>query len=113
MGVSKPGEIVWSRIYVENGALCADLGRAGVAALPPEETERRWRITTPQWPIMHAVTYGVTRDQMMGRHKSNHIQVAYAPDAPSANRALAAKAAMFAGLGIKVFVCGGNHGLES
>jgi hypothetical protein len=112
-GVSKPGEIVWSRIYVENGALCADLGRAGVAALPPEETERRWRITTPQWPIMHAVTYGVTRDQMMGRHKSNHIQVAYAPDAPSANRALAAKAAMFAGLGIKVFVCGGNHGLES
>jgi 3-oxoacyl-[acyl-carrier protein] reductase len=28
---------------------------------------------------MHAVTYGITRDQMMARHKSNHIQVAYAP----------------------------------
>ena len=25
--------------------------------------------------------YGVTRDQLMARHKANHIQVAYAPDA--------------------------------
>ncbi len=112
-GISKPGEIVWSRIYVEQGALWADIGRAGVVALPREETERRWRITTPQWPIMHAVTYGITRDQMMARHKSNHIQVAYAPDAGSANRALAAKAAMFAGLGLKVFVCGSGHGLQA
>ena len=30
---------------------------------------------------MHAVTYGVTRDQMMARHKANHIQVAYANSA--------------------------------
>jgi hypothetical protein len=37
-----------------------DLGRAKVVALPREETERRWKETTPQWPIMHAVTYGVT-----------------------------------------------------
>ena len=61
--------------------LKADLGRAKVVELPQEETERRWKITTPQWPIMHAVTYGVSRDQMMARHKANHIQVAYAPDA--------------------------------
>ena len=80
-GVSKPGEIVWSRVFVDDGVLKADIGRAKVVELPPEETERRWRITTPQWPIMHAVTYGITRDQMMARHKSNHIQVAYAPDA--------------------------------
>ncbi|MEK7764805.1 MAG: fucose isomerase, partial [bacterium] len=64
-GVSKPGEIVWSRIFVEGGRLKMDLGRAKVVALPLAETERRWRSTTPQWPIMHAVTYGVTRDQMM------------------------------------------------
>ena len=70
--------------------------------LPLEETERRWQITTPQWPIMHAVTYGVTRDQMMARHKANHIQVAYAPDAAGANLALAAKAAAFRDLGIDV-----------
>ena len=29
-GISKPGEIVWSRVFVENGALKADLGRARV-----------------------------------------------------------------------------------
>ena len=79
--------------------------------LPREETERRWRITTPQWPIMHAVTYGITRDQMMARHKSNHIQVAYAPDAAGANLALAVKAALFRKLGIDVSVCGTEHGL--
>ena len=70
------------------------LGRAGVVELPPEETERRWQATTPQWPIMHAVTYGVSRDQMMARHKSNHIQVVYATDAESADKAMFAKAAM-------------------
>ena len=110
-GISKPGEIVWSRIFIDNGALKADIGRAAVRELPLEETERRWRITTPQWPIMHAVTYGISRDQMMARHKSNHIQVAYAPTAGDANSALAAKAAMFRELGLDVSVCGANHGL--
>ena len=110
-GISKPGEIVWSRVFVDKGALKADIGRAKVVELPREETERRWRITTPQWPIMHAVTYGVTRDQMMARHMSNHIQVAYAPDAAAANLALATKAAMFREMGLDVSVCGTNHGL--
>ncbi|HKX00189.1 MAG TPA: hypothetical protein VJN43_20790, partial [Bryobacteraceae bacterium] len=110
-GVSKPGEIVWSRVFADHGTLKADLGRAQVVELPREETERRWQITTPQWPIMHAVTYGITRDQMMARHKSNHIQVAYARDAEAANLALATKAAMFRELGLKVSICGTNHGL--
>ena len=110
-GVSKPGEIVWSRIFVDEGRLKADIGRARAVELPPEETERRWQITTPQWPIMHAVMYGVTRDQLMARHKSNHMQVAYAPDAASANLAMAAKAAMFREMGIEVAVCGTDHGL--
>ena len=110
-GVSKPGEIVWSRIYVAGGGLHADIGRAKSIALPAEETERRWKITTPQWPVMHAVMYGVSRDQMMAKHKANHIQVAYAPDAAGANRALAAKAAMFREMGIQVNVCGTGHGL--
>ena len=74
--------------------------------LPPEETKRRWDATTPQWPIMSAVLHGVTRDQFMARHKANHIQVVYAPDAGTADRALAAKAAMFHMLGVKVHVCG-------
>ncbi|HXM39611.1 MAG TPA: hypothetical protein VN924_00060 [Bryobacteraceae bacterium] len=110
-GIGKPGEIVWSRVFVDSGLLKADIGRAKVVELPRAETERRWRITTPQWPIMHAVTYGITRDQMMARHKSNHVQVAYAPDAEAANLALAAKAAMFREMGLDVSVCGTGHGL--
>ncbi len=68
-GIAKPGEIVWSRVFVENCKLKMDLGRAKVITLPKTETERRWKETTVQWPIMHAVTYGVSRDQMMARHK--------------------------------------------
>jgi hypothetical protein len=105
-GISKPGDIVWSRIFIEKGRLCMDLGRGGVVELPAEETRRRWEATTPQWPIMHAVTYGVSRDQMMARHKSNHIQVAYANSASEADLALLAKAALADQLGLKVSLCG-------
>lgn len=105
-GVSKPGEIVWSRVFVMNDALHVDLGRASVVELPQEETERRWQATSPMWPIMHAVTHGVSRDQMMARHKANHIQVVYAPSAEAADHALAVKAAMFDALGVQVHICG-------
>jgi hypothetical protein len=105
-GIAKVGEIIWSRFFVENGKLKMDLGRAKVISLPQAETERRWKETTYQWPIMHAVTYGVTRDQMMARHKSNHIQVAYAHNAKDADLALYTKAALAAELGIEVSLCG-------
>lgn len=109
-GISKPGEIVWSRIYVEGGCLKMDLGRAGVVELPEAETQRRWRETTPQWPIMHAVTYGIDRDQFMAKHKANHIQVAYANSAKEADKALLAKAAMAEAMGIGVNICGARKG---
>jgi L-fucose isomerase-like protein len=109
-GVSKPGEIVWSRIYVEAGRLKMDLGRAGVVELPAAETQRRWQETTPQWPIMHAVTYGVDRDRFMAKHKANHIQVAYANSAKEADKALLAKAAMADAMGIEVCLCGTRKG---
>ncbi|RMF77430.1 MAG: fucose isomerase [Chloroflexi bacterium] len=105
-GISKPGEIVWSRIYVMDGALHCDIGRATVVELPREETERRWQATTPQWPIMHAVLHGITRDQMMARHKANHLNVVYAPSADEADKALSAKAAMLNAMGIAVHLCG-------
>ena len=109
-GISKPGEIVWSRIFVESNRLKMDLGRAEAIELPAEETKRRWDATTPQWPIMHAVTYGVSRDQMMARHKSNHIQVAYANSPKEADQALMAKAAMAEALGMEVSICGTRKG---
>ena len=105
-GISKPGEIVWSRVFVMDGKLHVDLGRATAVELPLEETERRWKMTTPQWPIMHAVLHGVSRDQMMARHKANHLNVVYAPSADEADKALAAKAAMFAAMGLEVHLCG-------
>lgn len=105
-GVSKPGEIVWSRIYVADNALHMDLGRGGVVTLPEAETRRRLQATTPQWPIMHAVTYGVSRDQLMAKHQANHVQVAYADDAKQADECLLVKACMARALGIQVNICG-------
>jgi hypothetical protein len=105
-GESKPGEIVWSRVYIQERALHVDMGRGTVVSLPPEEMQLRWQSTTPQWPIMSAVLHGVSRDQLMARHKANHIQVVYAPSAEQADLALAVKAAMFAEMGIAVHLCG-------
>lgn len=105
-GVSKPGFIVWSRIFVEKEKLHCDLGVAEVVALPVEETQRRWNLTTPQWPIMHAMFKGVSRDQLMARHKANHIQVVYADNESMAHRACRIKAAALAELGIHTNFCG-------
>jgi hypothetical protein len=105
-GVSKPGEIVWSRVYIADGILQADIGRASVIELPAEETTRRKEATNPEWPIAHVVLHGVSRDQFMARHKSNHAQVVYAPDAETADRALLAKAAMLDEIGIRVHLVG-------
>jgi hypothetical protein len=105
-GNSRPGEIVWSRVYVEDGKLQADLGRGTVVRLPEQETERRWSITTREWPMMSAVLHGVSRDQMMAQHKANHIQVAYANDAATADEAMMAKAECFRSVGMEVSLCG-------
>ena len=91
---------------MEDGRLKADLGRGEAIALPGEETERRWKSTTHQWPIMHAVLEGTSRQQLMARHKSNHIQVVYVPDEGGARQALLAKAATLEQLGIESFICG-------
>jgi len=109
-GISKPGHIVWSRVYVEgrdgNQRLVFDTGIGEVVELPREETEDRWKLTTSQWPIMHAVLPGISRDQMMAKHQSNHIQVAYAPTRKDAIRAMSAKAGAMRKLGMEVNICG-------
>ena len=80
-GISKPGEIVWSRIFVDDGELKADLGRAG----SPRAAARRDRA-----PLAHhdaAVAHHARGDLRRlarpddGAAQANHIQVAYAPDA--------------------------------
>jgi hypothetical protein len=105
-GISKPGHIVWSRVFVKDNALHGDIGVAEVVQLTEAETQRRWQETTPQWPIMHTVFQGITRDQMMARHQSNHIQVVYAPNEKQAHRAARIKAAALRELGLHVSLCG-------
>ena len=93
---------------MEDGKLKMDLGRAKVITLPKKETQRRLDETTPQWPIMHAVTYGVSRDQMMARHQANHINVAYAKSTKEADNCMYAKAELAKKMGMEVALCGTN-----
>lgn len=105
-GVSKPGEVVLSRVFIADGILQADIFRGTVVELPEVETQRRKDATNPEWPIAHVVLHDVSRDQFMARHKANHVQTVYAPDAETADKALIAKAAMFDRIGIKVNLVG-------
>ncbi len=105
-GVSKPGHVVWSRVFVADNKLNFDTGLGEVVRLPRAEIDERWSSSTPQWPMMNVVLKGVSRDQMMARHKSNHIHVVYAPDAVTARKAMFAKAAAMRELGLRVSFCG-------
>ena len=110
--MSRPGPVVWSRVWIDGaaragaGELMMDLGLLSAVALPDEEMERRWNSTTKQWPIMNAVFHGVSRDQLMAAHQSNHIQVVYADDEARARSALRVKALLAQELGMRVRLCG-------
>lgn len=108
-GVAKAGSIVWSRIYVAEGRLKMDIGLGRAVDLPKDETRRRSAATTTQWPIMHAVFEGTSRDQMMARHKANHVQVAYALSPDDALAVAQSKACLAAELGIEVHWCGAER----
>jgi L-fucose isomerase-like protein len=105
-GISKPGWVVWSRIFVANKRLNCDIGLGEAVSVPDEIAQDNWKQTTEQWPIMHLLMRGITRDQLMARHKANHIQTVYAPSEEEARRALFAKAAAINELGINVSFCG-------
>lgn len=105
-GIGRPGKIVWSRVFVENNSLHVDMGLGSVIELPAEETMRRWKQTTIQWPMVSATFDGISRDSFMARHRANHVNIAYAPDVRTAAQALAVKAAMFRELGVRVHLCG-------
>jgi hypothetical protein len=105
-GFGRPGEIVWSRIFVEDGQLHLDIGRGSVVRLPLQEEVRRRSQTTAQWPLVSTIFHGITRDAFMARHRANHVNIAYAPNAKAASKALAVKAAMFHAMGVRVHLCG-------
>lgn len=105
-GISKPGWVVWSRVFVAKNRLNCDLGLGEAVSVPDEVARDNWKQTTEQWPMMHLVMRGITRDQFMARHNANHIQVVYAPSEADARRALFTKAAAMNELGINVSFCG-------
>ncbi|NRB18646.1 MAG: hypothetical protein HRU33_14050 [Rhodobacteraceae bacterium] len=104
-GIAKPGHIIWSRIYVMDGELNFDIGLGEVVELSQDEITRRSEGTTREWPMMNAVLSGVSRDQMMARHKSNHVQVVYAHSSDEAQQALNTRAALAQCLGIRTYIC--------
>lgn len=105
-GISRPGWVVWSRVFVQKNRLNCDLGLGEAVSVPDEVARDHWNQTTKQWPMMHLVLRGITRDQFMARHKANHIQVVYAPSEMDARHALFVKAAVMNELGIHVSFCG-------
>lgn len=107
-GEARQGEIIWSRIFVAGEKLHMHIGRGRALELDHNETMRRRNATTPEWPIMHAQLYGVSRDQLMGQHQANHIQVVYASSAEAANSAAKIRAAFAQNLGIEVSIVGGE-----
>jgi hypothetical protein len=105
-GIGRPGNIVWSRVFVEAGELHIDMGLANVIALPEQETQARWNEVTRQWPMVSVVVEGISRDQFMSRHRANHVSLAYTGSRDEALQALAVKASMCSELGINVHLCG-------
>jgi L-fucose isomerase-like protein len=76
-GVSRPGAITWSRVWIDRGGgLVLDLGRGESVELPEDVRETWWRGTTRQWPFM-AADLGCSSETIMAHYMSNHIAVAY------------------------------------
>ncbi len=76
-GESLPGDITWARAWIAgDGALCMDIGRGEVVALPPARRDEWWNGTTREWPLMVA-DLGMSRDTLMAHYMSNHVAVLY------------------------------------
>ncbi len=78
-GQCKAGTFIWARAHYEGTDVHMHIGTGRAFELSKEETNRRWKATNPQWPLMNAVLDGCERDDIMAGHQSNHITVAYVP----------------------------------
>lgn len=78
-GQCKAGRFIWARAHYENLDVHLHVGTGSAFELPDAEFQRRLDATTPEWPLMNVTLDGVTRDELMAGHQSNHITVAYVP----------------------------------
>ncbi|MDR3494732.1 MAG: signal transduction protein [Ancalomicrobiaceae bacterium] len=80
-GQGKAGRIVWARAHYEGTKVKLHVGTGTAVELPKQEFDRRLAATTKEWPLLNCVLDGVTRDQLMAAHQSNHISIAYVDEA--------------------------------
>jgi hypothetical protein len=79
-GQCKAGTFIWARAHYEGTDVHMHIGTGMAHELPEEEVQRRLKATTEVWPLMNVTLDGVTRDNLMAGHQSNHITVAYVPE---------------------------------
>ena len=80
-GQGKAGRLIWARAHYEGTTVHLHVGTAHAVELPAQEFQRRLAATTREWPLLNCVLDGVSRDQLMAGHQSNHITVAYVDEA--------------------------------
>lgn len=78
-GQCKAGTFVWARAHYEGTKVHLHVGSGNAIELPDAEFQRRLDQTTDVWPLMNVTLDGISRDQLMAGHQSNHITVAYVP----------------------------------
>ena len=80
-GQGKTGRFIWARAHYEGLDVIMHIGTGHATELPADEFERRRRATNYEWPLLNAVLDGITRDDFMAGHQSNHITIAYVDEA--------------------------------
>ncbi len=80
-GQGKAGRFIWARAHYEGTEVVLHVGTGHAVELPAAEFERRRRATSWEWPLLNCVLDGVSRDQLMAGHQSNHITIAYVEEA--------------------------------
>ncbi|MEM9446516.1 MAG: hypothetical protein AAGA18_14315 [Verrucomicrobiota bacterium] len=102
----KAGWGVWSNIYFEDDRLRADLGLIQIPLLTKKQYQSMEALVPKDHSYMPAALPGITRDQMLARHRSRRVQIGYAPTREDATRALRVKGVALQKLGLKVTICG-------
>jgi L-fucose isomerase-like protein len=108
-GQGKAGRFVWARAHYEGTQVVMHVGTGHAVELPAAEFERRRRATSWEWPLLNCVLDGVSRDQLMAGHQSNHITIAYV-DAAQLDDVLRAFVAQALTQNIRTIVAGAAFG---
>ena len=104
-GQGKAGRFLWARAHYDGLEVVLHIGTGRAVELPAAEFERRRQATSWEWPLLNCTLDGVSRDQLMAGHESNHISIAYVDEALLAD-VLKAFVAQALTQGMRVWVAG-------